>query len=159
MAQQSAASAEPVDVSMKKPFKGQKLVSAIIITVGVLAAMVFALVVAFMLPSDRSYDATADVTIGQVERVPGQSPIAVPVTVVNTSDDERDFTIDLSATSPDGTTLYATGGTLIQRVPAGATATGSVGFFGAEDIPMDAVFVVDSATGYKDCPNRMNGYC
>lgn len=159
MAQNSAAPAAPVDVEMKKPFKGQKLVTAVIIAVGVIAAMVLALVVAFMMPSDRSYDATADVTIGQVDRAPGQSPIAVPVTVVNTSDDERDFTIDLSATSPDGTTLYATGGTLIQRVPAGATGSGSVGFFGAEEIPMDAVFVVDGATGYKDCPNRSNGYC
>lgn len=159
MTQYSAADAAPVDVEMKKPFKGQKVVAAVIITVGVIAAMVFALVVAFMLPSDRSYDATADVSIGQVERVPGQSPIAVPVTVVNTSDDERDFTVDVSATSPDGTTLYATGGTLIQKVPPGATGSGSVGFFGAEGIPMDAEFVVEGATGYKDCPNRANGYC
>lgn len=150
MAQNPAAAAAPVDVVMKKPFKGQKLVSAIIITVGVLAALVFALVVAFMLPSDRSYDATSDVTIGQVDRVPGQSPILVPVRVTNTSDDQRDFSIDVRATSPDGATSYATGGTLVQDVPAGATASGSAAFFGAEDVPMDAVFVVDEATGYKD---------
>lgn len=159
MAQLPAADTAPVDVQMKKPFKGQKLLAGVIITVGVVAALVFALIVAFMMPSDRSYDATADVTIGQVDRLPGQSPIAVPVSVVNTSDDERDFTVDVWATSPDGSTVYATSGTLIPLVPPGATGEASVGFFGAEDIPMDAVFVVSSATGYKDCPNRSSGYC
>lgn len=159
MTQPSAANAGPVDVEMKKPFKGQSAVSVILITVGVVAALVLALVVAFMLPSDRSYDATADVTIGQVERVPGQSLISVPITVVNTSNDERDYTMDISARSPDGTTVYATAGTFIQRIPPGATGSGTAGFFGTEDVPMDAVFVVDSATGYKDCPNRSSGFC
>lgn len=149
MVQQPAANVEPVDVEMKRPFKGQTVLAGIIITVSVVAALVLALVVAFMLPSDRSYDATSDVTIGQVDRVPGQSIISVPITVVNTSDDVRDFTVDVAATSPDGSTTYATTGTFVEPVEPGATGTSAAGFFGAEDIPMDAVFVVESATGYK----------
>jgi len=159
MSEPSAANAEPVDVELKKPFKGQKPLALLITAAVLIGAVVIAVVVAMALPRDRNYNATADVTIGQVDRVPGQSPIAVPVTVVNTSDDERDFVVDVSAQSPDGATYYGTGGTLIERVPPGASGSGSVGFFGAEDIPMDAVFVVDSATGYKDCPNRSSGFC
>ena len=159
MSYSSPTGADPVDVEVKKPFKGQKALTVLIIGVVVVGAVVAAIAAAMLRPTDRSYEATADVTIGQVDRVAGQSPIAVPVSVVNTSNDERDFTVDVRAESPDGATMYATAGTLIERVPPGATGTGAVGFFGADDIPMDAVFVVSGATGYKDCPNRSLGYC
>lgn len=154
-----AGNEEPVDVELKPARRGEGCLRLLLIAVGVLVALVVAVAVAIFWPSDRSVDATAEVTIGQVERVAGQSPIAVPVTVRNTTDDERDYVIDVNATSPDGTQFYASSGILVERVPAGGTGTASVGFFGAEDIPMDAVFEVSGATGYKDCPNRSTGRC
>lgn len=154
-----AAQQQPVDIELKKPRRGDRFLRLLLISVGVVVAVAVSLVIAFMLPSDRSVDAISDVTIGQIERVEGQSPIAVPVTVRNTTDDVRDYVVDVDATSPDGATFYATSGTLIERVEPGATGTASVGFFGAEDIPMDAQFVVSEAAGYKDCPNRSSGRC
>lgn len=154
-----AAQQQPVDIELGKPRRGEGFLRLLIIGVAVVAIVAVSIFVAFRWPSDRNVDASSEVTIGQVDRVAGQSPIAVPVTVRNTTDDVRDYVIDVDATSPDGATFYATSGTLIQRVEPGATGSGSVGFFGAQDIPMDAEFVVSEATGYKDCPNRSSGRC
>ncbi|MDQ1250503.1 MAG: hypothetical protein QG597_4882, partial [Actinomycetota bacterium] len=126
-----ATNEPPVDVELKKPRRGEGCLRILLIAVGVLVALVLAVTVAFLRPSDRSVDATSEVTIGQIERVAGQSPIAVPVTVRNTTDDERDYVIDVNSTSPDGTQFYASSGILVERVPAGGTGTASVGFFGA----------------------------
>jgi len=143
---------EPVDVDLGKPMKGQALITGVVGAVVLVLAVAVAIAAAVYWPwgSERSVDATAHVTVSQVERQPGQSPIAVPVSVVNATEDERDFSVDLAAVSPDGQTVYATAGTWISNVAPGDTGSGAVGFFGAQELPADATFVVTKATGYRE---------
>ncbi len=147
----------PIVVKPKKPVRGQRFLTCGIVAGVVILAIVIAVAAVFLWPSDRNYDAKADVTIGQVARVEGQSPIVVPVTVKNTSNDTRDFIVKVRITSADGANFYGTADAYIKRLGAGNSGGGSAAFFGAEATPMDVVYTVTEATGYKECPSNRTG--
>ena len=134
---------------------GKRLLGCGLVSVLVIVAVVVAVVLSFtVFKSDLSVNAFEQVTIGQVERT--EDSVVVALAVTNTTDNTRDYFIDVAVTSPSDPTYYNFTSSSIENVPPGATASGSAGFF-FDDIPADAEFAVSSATGYCNSERSSGG--
>ena len=128
---------------------GKRLLGCGIVTVLVIGAIVVAIVLSFtVFKGETSSNATAQVTVGQAER-PTADSVNVPLAVLNSTENTRDYFITVAAESPSNPSFYVSTTTSIDNVAPGATGTGSAAYL-FDDIPTDAVFTVTEATGYCD---------
>ncbi len=71
---------------------------------------------------------------------------SVPVTVTNSGTVVYTYSVEIAATSPDGSVQYATASVFVDNLAPGQQATDVAAFF--EDVPADAVFTVVSVERY-----------
>lgn len=128
---------------------GKRVLTCGIVALGVIVALVVSVVLAFtVFKGETSSDVTAQVTVGQAER-PTEDSVNVPLAVLNSTENTRDYFITVAAESPSNPSFYVSTTTSIDNVAPGATGTGSATYL-FDDIPTDAVFTVTEATGYCD---------
>lgn len=86
-------------------------------------------------------DAMSDVKIGDVidnEETGGMTMLEVIIT--NSTNERSDYTVEVSASSPDGKTLYDSNAAYVINVGPGQTAYGDVSF--TNQIPAGAKFAI-----------------
>lgn len=90
-------------------------------------------------------DLTPDITLGAAE--PQEfGGVDVPLTVVNSGDATYNYSITVTAVSPDGATQYATTSAYVDNLTPGQSAQESASFF--EDVPEDAVYDIATVDRY-----------
>lgn len=90
-------------------------------------------------------DLTADATVG-APQWSGYGSMDLPITVTNTAPTAMDFSIEVVAESPDGSTQYDSGTAYIESLNPGQSGTSEAFFF---DIPEDATYRIVSVERYE----------